>query len=199
MKISNFLLAACAATLLMTGCAKNAGPAKDALDKIHSSLEDVKADAAKYAPDGLKGVELQYDRLKASLDAKDYDNVLAGTPSLQKAVDSLKDAVDSGKEHAKAAAVAAKTEWESLSVDVPKMVAAIQSRVDELSKKKHLPLGMSKDEFEGSKSVFDSMKSTWADASKAADEGHPVEASNKAKTAKGMGEELYDRLKIKTA
>src|SRR4051794_35793113 len=127
MKITAFMAAACVATLLMTGCAKNAAPAKDALDKIHTSLEAVKDDARKYAPDGLKGVESQYDRLKASLDAKDYDNVLAGAPSLRKAVDSLEQAVASGKEHAKAASTAAKNEWQGLSAEVPKMVDAIQA------------------------------------------------------------------------
>src|SRR3954467_10315325 len=121
MRISQIALALCATALLVTGCAKNSGAAKDALDKVHSSLEAVKDDAKKYAPEGLKGVEAQYDRLKASLDAKEYENVLAGTPSLQKAVASLGDAVNAGKEQAKAASVVAKNEWDNLKDEVPKM------------------------------------------------------------------------------
>src|SRR5690242_14679681 len=118
MRISSMVLAVCAATLLATGCAKNKSPATKALDSIEASLKDVREDAAKYAPDGLKGVESQYDRLKASLDAKEYDNVLAGTPSLEKAVDSLKAAVASGKKSAHAAVEVAKNEWASLKVEV---------------------------------------------------------------------------------
>jgi hypothetical protein len=157
----------------------------------------VKDDAARYAPDGLKGVQAQYDRLKASYDDKQYGDVLAGAPQLQKAVDSLKSAVEASKAQARAAVAAAKTEWEGLNAEVPKMVDTIQERVDKLSKSKRLPFGINKDEFEGSKSAFESMKSTWAEATSEASKGDVVEAANKGKSAKGMGQELMDQLKIK--
>ena len=197
MKISNLMLALAAATMLMTGCAKQSKPAHEALDRIEASLKEVREDAAKYAPDGLKGVETQLANLKQSFEAKDYQNVLAGTPQLEKAVGSLKDAVASGKAHAKAALAAAKTEWEGLSADVAKQVDSIQARIDELSKAKRLPFGINKDEFEGSKSAFESMKTQWADATAEFDKGDAIEANTKAKTAKGMGEQLIDQLKIK--
>ena len=199
MRIPNILLALAAATLLATGCAQQKAPATKALDQIESSLKDVRSEAAKYAPDGLKGVEAQYARLKESLDKKEYDNVLAGTPQLQKAVDSLQDAVNAGKAQAAAATDMARTEWASLKEEVPKMVDTIQTRVDSLSKSKHLPFGISKEEFEGSKSVLDSMKSTWAEATKDYKAGNEVEAASKAKTVQGMGAEVFEKLKIKKA
>ncbi|MDF3020726.1 MAG: hypothetical protein K0Q92_2029 [Steroidobacteraceae bacterium] len=197
MKVSQMLLALAAATVLVTGCAKQRAPAHDALEKIEKSLADVKTDAAKYAPDGLKGVETQYERLKASFEAKEYDNVLAGTPALEKAVGSLKDAVASGKAQARSALAAAKTEWEGLSADVSRQVESIQARIDELSKSKRLPWGIKKDEFEGSKSAFESMKTQWQEATDEYNKGDAIEASAKAKTAKGMGDQIYDQLKIK--
>jgi HAMP domain-containing protein len=196
MRFSNALLAMAAATLLITGCAQNRAPANKALDGIESSLEDVRDDAAKYAPDGLKGVEAQLRRLRESYDAKEYGNVLAGAPELEKAVGSLKDAVESGKAQVRKAAAVAKTEWEGLNSEVPKMVDTIQARVDKLSKGR-LPFGINKNEFEGAKSAFESMKETWKDATAQAKQGDAVEASQKGKTAKGMGEALYDQLKIK--
>src|SRR3954466_11563736 len=111
MRIPNIMLAVAATTLLAAGCAQQKAPATKALDQIESSLKDVKADAAKYAPDGLKSVESQLARLKQSLDNKEYDNVLAGTPQLEKAVASLKDAVAASKAQARAASDAVKTEW----------------------------------------------------------------------------------------
>jgi hypothetical protein len=197
MRISNVLLAVAAAALLVTGCAKQREPATKALDQIEKSLAEVRDDAAKYAPDGLKGVESQFARLKTSLDNKDYENVLAGSPQLEKAVDSLKSAVSSGKAQARAAFAAAKSEWDSLAAEVPMMVTSIQERVDTLSKSKRLPWGINKDEFEGAKSAFESMKTTWADASAEAKKGDPAEATSKGKTAKGMGQQLFDQLKIK--
>lgn len=199
MRIPNIMLAIAATTLLAAGCAQQKAPATKALDQIEASLKDVKDDAAKYAPDGLKGVEAQYDRLKESLDKKEYDNVLAGTPQLQKAVDSLKDAVDAGKAQAASATKIAKAEWANLKDEVPKMVDTIQARVDTLDKSKRLPFGISKDEFEGSKSVLESMKSTWAEATKDYKAGNEVEAASKAKTVQGMGAEVIEKLKIKKA
>src|SRR5689334_24896841 len=98
MKISSVILSMCAATLLVTGCAKNQMPAKKAVDQIEDSLKDVRADAERYAPDGLKGVESGLKRIKAEYDAKNYDDVVASQPQLEKAIDSLKEAVASGKQ-----------------------------------------------------------------------------------------------------
>jgi hypothetical protein len=197
MRIAKMMLALAAGAMLMTGCAKQREPANDALEKIEASLKDIKEDAAKYAPDGLKGVETQLANLKQSFEAKDYENVLAGAPQLQKAVGSLQEAVISGKQHAKAAWAAAKTEWEGVSATVQKQVETIQARIDELSKAKRLPFGINKDEFEGSKSAFESMKTQWAEATAEFKKGDAVEANAKAKTAQGMGEQLMDQLKIK--
>lgn len=197
MRVSRLMLAIAAATVVLAGCARQREPAHDALEKIEKSLDGVKADAARYAPDGLKGVESQLKNLKQSFDDKNYDNVLAGTPQLQKAVNSLREAVDSGKAQARAAVAAAKTEWEGLSAEVSKQVETIQARIDELSKAKRLPWGINKNEFEGSKSAFDSMKAQWNDAAAEAQKGDAIEATAKAKTAKGMGDQLYDQLKIK--
>jgi hypothetical protein len=191
------MLALAAGAMLMAGCAKQREPAHDALEKIEASLKDLKEDAAKYAPEGLKGVETQLANLKQSFEAKDYDNVLAGTPQLQKAVGSLHEAVVAGKAQAKAAWAAAKSEWEGVSATVEKQVDTIQARIDELSKARRLPFGINKEEFEGSKSAFESMKTQWAEASAEFRKGDAVEANAKAKTAQGMGEQLMDQLKIK--
>lgn len=197
MHISKLILALAAASLLATGCAKQRAPATKAVEAIESSLADVRADAARYAPDGLKGVESQLARLKTSLEAKEYENVLAGTPQLEKAVASLKDAVAAGKAQTRSALAAAKTEWEGLNAEVPRMVETIQARVDELSKKSRLPFGVSKDEFAGAKSGLESMKSLWAEAKAEYNKGDAVDAVGKAKTAKGMGQEVRERLGIK--
>jgi hypothetical protein len=197
MRVNEFVLAIAAAAMLMTGCARQKAPANDALEKIETALAEVREDAARYAPDGLKGVESQLQRLRQSFEAKDYENVLAGTPQLEKAVGSLKSAVAASKASARAALAAAKTEWEGLSADVQKTIADIQARVDTLSKAKRLPFGLSKDEFEGAKSAFESMKTQWAEASADFRKGDAVDATAKAKTVKGMGEELVERLDVK--
>ena len=198
MHFSKLLLALTAATVLVTGCAKQKGPADDALKSVETSLAEVKADAAKYAPDGLKGVESQLARLKESYDKKEYENVLAGTPQLNKAVASLKDAVASGKEHARAALASAKTEWASLNTEVPQMIDSIQTRVDELAKRK-IRFKVSKEELESAKSGLESMKVTWSEATAAANDGKQIQAADMAKAVKAKGEEMKKTLGMKEA
>lgn len=198
MQISKLIMGLAAATLLATGCAQQKAPATKALDAIEKSLADVRDDAAKYAPDGLKSVDTQLANLNESMEKKEYDNVLAGTPQLSKAVDSLKDAVASGKEHARAALAAAQGEWENLNVEVPKMVGDIQTRVDKLSKDK-IHISVTKDELASAKTGLEWMKSEWNDAVAAANSGKPVKAADMAKAIKAKGEEVRKTLGMKEA
>lgn len=198
MQISKVFMALAAATLLITGCSQQRSTATKALDSIEKSLAEVRDDAAKYAPDGLKGVEGQLASLNESLEKKDYANVLAGTPQLEKAVGSLKDAVASGKEAAKSARAAAKSEWENLNVEVPKMVDAIQNRVDELSKDK-IHIRVTKDELASAKSGLEWMKSEWTAAVDASTSGNEIKAADMAKAIKAKGEEVWKTLGMKEA
>lgn len=198
MRTTNAFLAFAAATLLITGCSQNRNAANESLDKIEASLEDVRDDARRYAPDGLKGVETQLANLKASYEAKEYDHVLAGTPQLEKAVGSLKDAVASGREHARRALAVAKSEWEGLNVEVPKMVESIEARVEELDKKK-IRFRVSKEELATAKSDLEWMKSEWAEATANVEKGAQVEAAEQAKAVKAKGEEIRKQLGMKDA
>ena len=198
MRFSNLFLALAATTMIATGCAQQKAPATKALDAIETSLAEVRDDAAKYAPEGLKGVESQVARLKESLDKKEYDNVLAGTPALDKAVGSLRDAVAAGKKHAAAELAAAKTEWANLNSEVPKMVENIETRVDELSKKK-IRFRVSKEELESAKSGLAWMKTEWAEATAASSSGKQIVAAEKARAVKAKGEEVQKTLGMKEA
>ncbi len=199
MRQSKLIVPLLAVLALVAGCSQHESNATKALEGVETSLAAIKEDAARYAPEGLKGVESNIARLKASLENKDYDDVIAGTPQLQKAVDSLGAAIESGKEQARAAVAAATTEWESLSVEVPKSIDTIQARVDELDKKKRLPWGIDKDEFAGAKAGLESMKAQWAEATNEFESGDKVDAALKAKSVKGMAQEISEKLKIKAA
>ena len=81
-----------------------------------------------------------------------------------------------------------------MSTDVPKMVDAIQSRVDILSKSHHLPANVTKDSLAAAKSGLDSIKATWADASAAATSGDYTGAMSKAKAVKDKAAEIMKSL-----
>lgn len=190
MRIQSFVLAIAAATLLVTGCGRMKNEATQAVSSIETSVASLKEDGTKYAPIAYQGVESTLATLKDSLAKEDYKTVLAGTPELTKAVDSLKTAIASGKEQFDYAT----TEWVSLSADVPKMVEAIQSRVDTLSSSKRLPKNVSKEAFDGAKSGLETMKATWAEATAAFNDGKPSEAAEKARAVKAKGTEVLAAL-----
>jgi len=199
MRPYNVLLAVVAAAVLATGCSQQKQNADKVLESVETSLAAIKDDAARYAPEGLKSVESQLARLKTSYENQEYNDVIAGTPQLRKAVDSLAAAVESGKAQASAALAAARKEWDSLSVEVPRMVEDIQSRVDELSKQKRLPWGLNKDEFAEAKSDFEIMKNQWTEASSEYKSGKQTKAVEKARIAREMNEDIRKQLKMKTA
>ena len=190
MRFAKVLLSIAAATLLVSGCARQKDEATKALTAIETSVTALKEDGAQYAPIAYQGVESTLARLKDSLAKEDYKSVLAGTPELSKAVETLKTAIESGKEQFSYNVA----EWNKVSADVPQMVEAIQSRVDILSSAKKLPKNVSKEALDTAKSGLDWMKSTWTEATTASANGKPVEAVEKANAVKAKGAEVLAAL-----
>jgi paraquat-inducible protein B len=157
-------------------------------------VAEVKDAAAKFAPSDLQGVESSLAALKEKIAKGDYKAVLAEAPALTSAVDSLKQTVATKKSEAEAAIAAATAEWSSLSADVPKMVDAIQSRVDILGQARKLPKNISQEAFDAAKSGLESMKATWAEATAAFASGDAVDAVSKANSVKQMGTDVLQKL-----
>ena len=183
-----------AAVLLAVGCANQKEPAEKAVAQAEGSIAAIKDEAAKYAPEALQGVESTLAGVKDKLAKGDYKSVIAETPQLTTAVNSLKETVATKKAEAEAAMAAATTEWNALSADVPKMVEAIQSRVDILGKSRKLPKNLTQEAYDAAKSGLESMKSTWAEATAAFASGDAVNAVNLANSVKQKGSEVLAQL-----
>jgi hypothetical protein len=192
-KQSAWLLASLAA-LVLVGCAGQKEPAEKALASAQAALATIHDAAQKYAPDQLQAVETQLAGMKDSLAKGDYKAVLAAAPALSTAISGLKDTADAKQKDAEAATAQAKDAWGPLSTDVPNMVAAIQTRVDALSKSHHLPKGVSKDGLASAKSGLDSMKAAWTDASNSAAAGDFTSAVGKAQAMKAQGADIMKSL-----
>ncbi len=180
--------------MLLVGCAGQKEPATKALADAEAAIASVRDDASRYALTDLQGVEATHAALKANLANGDYKAVLAGAPQLMSAVSSLKTEVAARKSAAEAAAAAASGEWSALAQDVPKMVQAIQSRVDTLSASRKLPKNVSQGSFDLAKSGLDMMKTTWAEASSEYSSGDTVNAVAKAKLVQEKGAEVLKLL-----
>ena len=197
-KLSVWLLTLMAA-MLIVGCANQKAPAEQAIASADSALAQVRDMAQKYAPDQLQQVEAQLNGLKDSAAKGDYKSVLAAAPAVMTAIGGLKDAAAAKQAEAQAAMAKAKDAWNSMSTDVPKMVAAIQSRVDILSKSHHLPKGVTKDAVASAKSGLDSMKSAWNDATTAASSGDFATATTKGQAVKDQATQIMQSLNMSSS
>jgi hypothetical protein len=181
-------------SMLIVGCANQKGPATQAIASAETALAAVRDTAQKYVPDQLQAVDAQIASAKDALAKGDYKGVLAAAPAISTAISGLKDAAQAKEADAQAAMSKAKDAWSSVSTDDPKMVAAIQSRVDILSKSHHLPKNVSKDALAGAKSGLDSLKSMWSDAQSAAASGDYTTAMSKAQAVKDKATEIMQSL-----
>ena len=188
-----WLLAALIAVLVV-GCANQKAPAQQAIAAAQSSLDGVRDEAQKYVPDQLQAIDAQLQALKDSFAKGDYKAVLTGAPTLSTAISSLKEAAEAKKADAEAALAKAKDAWGSMSAEVPKMVEAIQKKVDTLSKTHKLPKGMTKEGFAAAKSSLEPLKSTWSDAANAAGAGNFTDAMTKAQEVKDKAAEIMKSL-----
>ncbi|HET9862586.1 MAG TPA: hypothetical protein VFP37_04025 [Steroidobacteraceae bacterium] len=194
MRTSSFV--ALAAAALLAACTNQQQPAENAVAKIEASLNEVRADAQKYASDQLQTVETSVTRLKENLAKKDYSGVVVGAPSVASQVDDLKATVATAKADAEANLAAAQSEWNELSASVPPLVEKLQARVDQLSKTRRYPKGMDKAAFEAARNSFESLKSEWTEASNEFSSGEAGDAVRKARNAKSKAEELMNQLEV---
>lgn len=190
MRISKSLLGIAATTVLITGCASQEEPARAAVTAAEASLSEVRVDASRYAPEELQAAEASLDKAKADLAKEDYKEVLAASTQISRQVATLKEVVVSRQTQV----AAATNEWESLNAEVPKMVQAIQSRVDMLSKSRKLPAGIDKETFEAAKTALDTMKTSWAEASAAFTAGNATEAADKGRLVQANAADVLTQL-----
>jgi hypothetical protein len=198
MKKPSFWVLAILAAVIITACANQRGPAEQAVTAAESALTNIRDMANRYAPDQLQAVDAQLNGVKDSLAKGDYKGVMAAMPALNTAISNLKDTATANQQAAEAASAKAKDAWGPLSSDVPKMVDAISSRVDILSKSHHLPKGVTKDTLGAAKSGLDSMKSAWSDASNAATSGDYTTAVTKGQAVKDQASQIMQSLGMKS-
>jgi len=192
--INSKWLAASVTALIVFGCASQKEPAEQAVANINAALGSAHDAAAKYAPDGLQSVEAQVATLKDNLSKGDYKKVLADAPAVNTALANLQQAAIAKQEEADTQLAQTKQQWRSLSADVPKMIAAIQSRLEVLSKSRRLPKGVSKASSESAKASLESLNSTRTEATSAGANGDYAGGVAKGQAAKDKAAEIMNEL-----
>lgn len=175
------------ASVLLSACASEKVPAETALKAAESAVNATVAEASKYVPDEAKALQDSLNSLKDSFTKGDYKTVLAGAPELTTKTKALADAAAAKK------ADLTKS-WADVSGGLPKVLEAIQGRVDILSKAKTLPANLDKTAVDGAKTGLESMNKAWADAQASFSAGNLADALAKANALKGQAAEIMTKL-----
>ena len=172
-------LMTCVIATFVAACANQMEPAKNALENINTTLSAVAADAQMYVPDQFSQAQSHISELTASFEKKDYAAVIAGAPAVLAEVNGLAGAAAEKKgEIAKALG----NEWRGLAASIPQSLSAVQSRITELSKTKHVPNDI---DLAAAKSGLADASSAWDKAQETFKSGNPADAVAAAKDAQG--------------
>jgi len=188
-RITGFLTL-CSIAILFVACANQMEPAKNALDNINTTLNSVSADAQKYVPDQFAEAQTKVAALTASFEKKDYAAVVAGAPAVLAEVNGLSGAAAAKKDEM---VKALGNEWRSLAASVPQSLGAVQTRIDALSKTKHVPKDI---DLGAAKSGLADATSAWDKAQEAFKAGNPADAVTAAKDAQGKVASAAAALKL---
>jgi hypothetical protein len=188
-RITGFLTL-CSIAILFVACANQMEPAKNALDNINTTLNSVSADAQMYVPDQFAEAQTKVAALTASFEKKDYAAVVAGAPTVLAEVNGLSGAAAAKKDEM---VKALGNEWRSLAASVPQSLGAVQTRIDALSKTKHLPKDI---DLGAAKSGLADATSAWDKAQEAFKAGNPANAVTAAKDAQGKVASAAAALKL---
>jgi ActR/RegA family two-component response regulator len=194
MRIAKMFVALTATALALAACANHKEPAEKAIAQVESALAEIRADAEKYAPEDLKGLDESIATLKRGFGNKRYSEVLTAQPSVASAVTALKETIAKAKADSEEILAAAQAEWTELNASVPPLVDAIQGRVDTLTKSRKLPKDVDKATFETIKTDFETVKTDWTSATQEFTAGAAADAVRKGRAARAKAEEIQAKL-----
>jgi hypothetical protein len=165
------------------------------LAEIQATVTAASTEAAKYIPDQLVAVQTQWGALQASFDKKDYAAVVTGAPAVLGAAQSLAtDAATKKDEVLKAL----NDKWTALAGSVPGSLAAVENRIDFLSKKTNRKAAAGID-VDGAKTALADAMSLWSKAQAAFAGGNMDEAVNTAQNVKSKVDAVAAALKLDLA
>ena len=190
-RVSHYALISMAA-IILAACAGQKQPAQKLIGDIEATVTAASAEAAKYVPDELAAVQSKLAALKASFDKQDYAAVVSGGPQVLGEAQNLATAAAAKKDEI---LKALNDQWTGLAGSLPADVAAVQNRIDVLSKKpgKKLAAGI---DLDAAKAGAGDATALWSKAQAAFAAGNLDEAVSTAKDVKVKIEALAASLKV---
>lgn len=177
MNKSPILAAMVLGVALATGCSQQE-PAEQAVAAAEQALADVSEASLKYAPGEYGEVKAELDAARKLLQEQKYGDALSaarGIPAKAKAV---------GEQAAAAhetLLAELRAQWPAYAESLPGQLAALESRVKELSEAKKLPEGVEARDLRAASDAMPYATKAWADAQAAFEQGDLEGAVSRAR------------------
>jgi len=176
-------------TIGIAACANQKAPAQAAIKAAQDAFAPVSAEAQKYVPDQASAVQASITAAQDAFNKEDYANALTKAQAIPAQISALGPAIAQKKTQLTA-------QWATLSAGVPKLIEALKSRVEMLSKSKSLPAGITKLDVDNAKSVLDSATRTFADATSTAASGDVATAVSNVNISRSRLTQVFESLKM---
>ena len=173
----------------IAACSSQKEPADAAIKGAQSAYSAVSAEAQKYVPDQARGVQDALTAAQTAFTNGDYASALTQAQALPARITALSAAISSKKAELT-------TQWETMSAGIPKLVEAVKSRVDVLTKSKTLPKGITKETVTAAQSGLASATDSWQAATAAASSGDLATAVRQANDVKTRVVDLMKSLNM---
>jgi hypothetical protein len=164
----------CATTL---ACNSGKAPAEAAMKLADEAVSGARTEAEKLVPDDMKSLSDDLAAAKDQMAKGDYKAALASAQSIQQKANDVIAKAKAKKDELTAT-------WNQMSDSLPKMLDAIKSRVDILSKSKKLPAGLDAAKLTAAKDGLAAATTAWGEAQEAFKAGNWTDAMAKATTVK---------------
>jgi hypothetical protein len=175
---------------IVAGCSSR-GPAETALNSAEQALEGAKADLEAYVPDQYAALRAELNDARAKFDQGDYKSAMTAAQGLMPKIQEATTAAGQMKEEMGRM-------WSDLTTSVPPMIESLKARVEELSKMRKLPAGLTGEIVEQAKSDLMGVEQQWSQAMAAHQSGRVSEAVQMASAVKAGVDSLTARLAAPT-
>jgi len=174
---------------LLVSCSGGKNAADIAIKAAEEAVNATKAEAEKVVPNEVKSLENALAAVKDKFNQKEYKAALEEATALSGKAKEVLDAAKAKKEELT-------KKWGEISQELPKMVAEIQGKVDELSKLKKLPKTLTKEAFEEAKTGLAAVQDEWSKIQQSFTSGNFSEAITAAATLKDKVVKIMESLGI---
>lgn len=182
--------------LLLTACDSQKQPAEAAFAQAQASVAPVSAELEKYAPEEFAKLTALLDDMKSKLNSKDY----AGAVALRTQVMSQLVAASGAAGKRKNELLQQFSgEWKTISVEIPQLLAQLNSRMNYLQGLTRLPAEVGAESVQQARQSIIELNNQWTAAMSAARNRDPEAALTQAHAIQKRSAEVGAMLGLKTA